>query len=140
VPSGNSSYTVTVKHGATGNTSGGWLGSGGYGTSNAVNAFRRSGTDYLNYWWANDFSSTNYADNQTFTWKYDNTLTSPTASSTLYVNTTAVATMVRSNRASTTINNTIGVTNTTEYLNGQVYSIYIYPSSLSDTNRALIEA
>jgi hypothetical protein len=82
VPSGNSTYTVTVKHGTitntgtTGANSGGVLGSGTAST-NSINAFSigtASTSNYSNYWWSNDFGNKGtYAANNTVTWKYDGT-------------------------------------------------------------------
>jgi hypothetical protein len=75
VPSGNSSYTVTYKHGAIPNDRGGILGSGNYGSSNQVLAFRTntSTTAYSHYWWVTDFVINGYAANNMVTETYEST-------------------------------------------------------------------
>ena len=50
----NTAYTVTMKHNNINNTIGTWLG-GGNLTTNQCNNFRRTPTQYVNYWYANDF-------------------------------------------------------------------------------------
>lgn len=54
VPSGNSAYTVSSRHGVINNLNGVWLASGTPGTNNANNTFRRMTNAYRNYWWGND--------------------------------------------------------------------------------------
>lgn len=139
VPYGNSAYTVTLKHGSIG-TLNGFLGSGNYGTYYQVNAFRTDGTNYINYWWGNDF--TNYgtvAANNVVTYKYTKDV-----SRSLYVNGTFIASMVSSGRASTRNNNTIGLTDSAavyrdEYLNSNLYYIAIFNVDLSDADRQIVE-
>lgn len=144
VPSGNSTYTVTVKHGTitntgtTGANSGGVLGSGTAST-NSINAFSigtASTSNYSNYWWSNDFGNKGtYAANNTITWKYDKT------NRYLYTNSALTTSAASSGRASGTTNNFIGRGDTTNnnYLDGQLYFIYVYSSALDDSNRILVE-
>jgi hypothetical protein len=144
VPSGNSNYTVTLKHGTitstgtTGSNSGGVLGSGTAST-NSINAFSigtASTSNYSNYWWSNDFGNKGtYAANKTVTWKYDGT------NRYLYTNSALTTSAASSGRASGTTNNFIGRGDTVNnnYLDGQLYFIYVYSSALDDSTRILAE-
>lgn len=134
VPFSNSAYTVVIKHGDMANQTGGLLGSGTYGTANATNAFRRHNSGYYNYWWGNDLLiSSGFASGNVVTYKYDGVTRIG------YVNGTQSSSSSLNNRNSTDINNTIGVTNGSEYMNGQLYNIFIFSTSLSDTDRAIVE-
>ena len=145
VPSGNSNYTVTLKHGTitntgtTGSNSGGFLGSGTTSTSslNAFSVGTSAGANYSNYWWSNDFNNKGtYAANNTVTWKYDGT------NRYLYTNRALTTSAASSGRTSVTTNNFIGrgdITNN-NYLDGQLYFIYVYSSALDDATRLLAEA
>jgi hypothetical protein len=134
VPYGNSGYTVTLKHGAIGGVNG-FLGSGNYGTSNQVNAFRSNGSSYVNYWWAIDIGGGTCVANNVVTFKYKMNV-----SRTIYVNGTSAVSSSASNRASTNINNTIGVTNYSEYMNSYLYYLAIFNTDLSDADRLIVEA
>jgi hypothetical protein len=144
VPSGNSNYTVTVKHGTitntgtTGANSGGVLGSGTAST-NSINAFSigtASTSNYSNYWWSNDFGNKGtYAANNTVTWKYDG------INRYLHTNGALTTSVASSGRASGTTNNFIGRGDTVNnnYLDGQLYFVYIYNTNLADADRILVE-
>jgi hypothetical protein len=145
VPYGNSNYTMTVRHNTL-NTSvyNCFIGSGTYGTTNAVNAleYNRDSSIYFNFWWANDNSGGTYAAQNVITAKYINTV-----GRTLYVNGTSVATNTNLNRASTNIQNTIGsdLRNNQGFganhaTNGQLYYVFIFSTALSDADRQLVES
>jgi hypothetical protein len=134
VPFNNSNYTVTVRHNNI-SEYGGWLGSGTYFQDNLVNAFRSHVTGYVNIWWSNDIyieQNTRVIGNRV-TFKYDG------SNRYGYVNGTLNVTQASSNRASTAINNTIGVTRNSEFLNGELYYLFIFNSALSDADRAVVE-
>lgn len=151
VPSGNDAYTVVCKHGSIGNGRGGFLGSGGYGGALQTNAFRRSDAQdttsvdgYLNYWWdVGVFTASNtYAPGNVVTFRYPGTtagalqghLNGAQASSTYLVGSSS------SVRASSTANNTIGVTNGSEFMNGEMYYLLIFNAALSDADKVIAES
>ena len=136
IPYGDSAYTFVLKHGTpSSQRNGGFLGGGTWGGGSAVNAFRFAGSSYDNYWWGNDFVDGTIAANNTVTVKYTKDV-----SRTLYVNGVSVASQSSSGRASTNINNNIGVTNNNEYLNSQLYFLMIFNTDLTDADRLLMEA
>lgn len=156
VPSGNSAFTVTCRHGVINKTNGGWLGSGAYGTVNGVNAFRRTGSpeandtstdvsnSYHNYWWGQGVFSRPgyYAPGNVVTFTYDGTTL---ANGSVFVNGTNLVNEIFSGttsaaRNSTTTNCTIGVTNSTEYLNGELNYLYIFNAVLTAADMAVVEA
>jgi hypothetical protein len=124
VPYGNSDYTFMLKHGEIGNSGGGLVGSGTYGNSRQVNALRRQATTYLNYWWGDDYTFGTYNDDNTVTVTYDG------VNRTSYINNILISQIGSTNLNTTNINNTLGVTNTSEYLSGKMYYIFIFSSSL----------
>ena len=103
-----------------------------WGTSNAVNAFRTSATNtLLNYWWANDFSASSSLS-PTTQWfncvaQWDGTTRR------IWVNGTQIGSAAASGLNVTTNVLTIGDTNSTEYLNGNIGQVLIY-------NRAITSA
>lgn len=133
VPYGNSSYTVSCKHGAIDNVGhGGILGSGTVFYDRLVNCFRRGTNQYVNYWWGVDLITGTYADNNACIWTYNG------SQRVLYINGTAVGSAAASGRNSTAISNKIGVTFTelNEYLNGDLYYLQIFNTALDATDRA----
>jgi len=128
LPTGNSAYTVIMKHGVMNTQNGGWLGSDS-------NNFRRSGTTYVNYWYGNDLYGGTYADNNVVTFKYNGTTTF------LYVNSVSLNSLSRGAVNTGTQNHYLGCTQnyTDETFNGQLYYVYIFPSALSDTDRVNME-
>lgn len=135
VPVGNTNYTVTIKHDNNINTdSGGWLG-GGLPKSNDMLAFRTYTGAYFSYWYDtnNSFRGGTVANNNIVTFSYDGT------NQYQYVNKILQKQAAISNRNTTGSNNNIGVTNGSEYLNGALRYMYIYPRNLSSNERLLIE-
>lgn len=134
VPFNNSAYTVTLKHGTLGTTSSGFLGSGSYGTAGGTNAFRLSGTSYLNYWWGNDYFVGTYVAGNVVSFTYDG------ITRLAYINTTQQATGGGNGRVSTSVANTIGVTNGNEYLVGTLYFLFISNVNISNADRNMLES
>jgi hypothetical protein len=137
VPFNNSNYTVVFKHNTITATNGGVLGSGSYSVANNVNAFRRYNTGYVNYWWDVDYFLSSFATGNVVSFVYNG------ANRSGYINGSLINSQASTNRASTNINNTIGVTNIPqypEYLNGQLYFLYIFDSALSDQDRGVTQS
>jgi hypothetical protein len=126
VPFGDSSYTFIVYHANLNSTNSGIIGSGTYGSIYQVNALRRDGNKYVNYWWAGDWSTGNYANDQVVAVSYD----SSQSYQIFLTGTSSDERTASVNRNSTSINNTLGVTNGSEYMNGGFYDILIYNSAL----------
>lgn len=138
VPYGNSAYTVIIVSEVFAPCSCGILGSGTYGTNNVTNSIRYSLASGLsNYWWSVDLSMSSVitsGKNSVLTFIYDLTKRDG------YVDGVLRGSVASSNRASTQLNNTIGTTNGTEYLNGNIGEIIIYDRDLSTKERQDIEA
>lgn len=132
IPIGNGLYTVVLKHGDMNNNAAGILGGGNYGTLNQAFAVRRNINTYRNFWWSNDLDFGAYGVNNTISVKYDGT------TRTSYVNTVEQESLVSSAKNTTAVNNTIGVVNS-NYMNGQLYSLYIFSIALSNTDRLSVE-
>lgn len=141
LPSGtvpmNVSYTVTVKHHTITYAAGTWLSANGNGPSISTgNGFRRSNTGYLNWWYANDFAGKDntYTTGNTVTHSYDGTYNY------LYINGTPQGVSVaRSGWAGVAGNEYIATSPYGEYLNGELYYLFIFKSLLSINERTHIE-
>lgn len=148
IPSGNTSYTISVRHGrANGNntTPVPFVGSGTAGTANNILAVGRgdssSRTRYGDFWWGNDqLTTAGYNENNRVTFSYGG---GGGTTRTIFVNGVqqTLTGGVAQNRASTTINNFIGFGDTTNnnYLNGDLYYVAIFSSNLSTTDRQIVE-
>jgi hypothetical protein len=138
VPTGvtNAAYTFLLRHGGINNVSTGNIISSGIGSTNQNNTLRcnSTGSAYQNYWWANDMnfgtSGQLQAGNQVCV-TYDGTNRKG------YINTNLVTTQASSGytvpagqqylfRASYS---------NTDYLNGQIYYMYIFGNAISDIDR-----
>jgi hypothetical protein len=136
VPTGtlNAPYSFVVRHGSFNNTNGAFIGSGIWSNSqsNVVRLYSDLPNGYANYWYNNDLLfGTNAAGNgNTVAITYTGTV------HTAYVNGTL---------SNTNSNHTGGTTAAGqqylfrspggEYLNGQMYSVFIFGSALSDSDR-----
>jgi hypothetical protein len=131
------SYTVTVKHNTIGNTNGTWLGAAGTGAgTNTINEFRRDSTGYLNAWYAYDFNGNlnTYAAGNIVTYTYDGNYIY------LYINGTPQGvSALRTGWNGQSGNEYIGRSHFGEYLNGELYSLFIFKSLLSTSERTSIE-
>lgn len=134
VPIGNSSYTVSCRHGAIDSGAGGMLGSGTVYETLQVNAFRRMDGTYRQYWWGNDLDAGTYAIGNKCVWTYNG------AQRQLTINGNIITTTNASYRNGTAINNKMGVTFTElgEYMNGDMYYMHIFSTALSTSDAALI--
>ena len=142
VPSGDSSYSVIFKHNTITGTA--FLGSGTAGTTNATNVFGTSGTNYNNYWFGNDATTSagslvvtgNVVTFKYTTGAYNNRVAfvNGTSQGVTFTGATAV-------RSGTTINNYIGFGDTTNnnYLNGELYSVYIFNTNISYAYQNILE-
>lgn len=145
IPYGDSSYTVIFKHWnipTTGNY--GFLNGGiNNSTSNCL-CIRTNGNAYFEYWGSKNFSITStIIPNNVIS----STYVSGSSSQPFYVNSTLKATGTQASpRTQINTSNFIGVTNTSstnpgsEYINGQIYYMYIFNSSLSDSDRVIMES
>lgn len=136
----DASYSFAVKHGNSLNISrGGFIGSG-VGANNNCNNFRFNGgiNRYQNYWWANDYSWGDTAGTTVPTLAavtYNGTTKTQKGfvSAALYNTTTNRTGVINSNSPAT---QKIGVTNGTgggsEFLKGQMYSLFIYSAELTE--------
>lgn len=132
-------YTVLMRHGYAANTGGGILGAGTNATSQ-TNNFRLDATNgYWNYWYFNDVSTGGGAPRpeNMITFRYDG----PTTAGTTYcfLNSSQTNSGARSGWSGAAGNEAIGRTTAGEYLNGTIYDVWVFASSLSDTDRLLIE-
>ena len=133
-------YTVIMRHGYSANQANGGLLGAGTNSTNYTNNFRvDSGQGYWNYWYYNDVGtgSNTYKAENVATCRYDG----PTTSGTTYwfINSVQVNSGARSGWLGTAGNEFIGKTTVGEYFNGTIYDIWIFATSLSDTDRLLVE-
>jgi len=147
VPYGNSNYTMIARHNTVGGVGnfGCLIGSGTYGTQHSVNAlevYSVPSSYYNNFWWSNDIVGGVYTAGNVVSAKYDNTI-----GRTLYVNGTSVNTNTNKNRNSTNIQNTIGTDlranqgqGANHSMNGELYYVFLFGTTLSDADRTLVEA
>jgi hypothetical protein len=137
MPSGNTSYTYTVKHGAVSSTHSFWF--GGTVVAKGVNALCIQSGYYNNYWWGNDvtFGTGYLAAGNVVTCKYDG------ANRTEYVNG-----VVRGGPTSAGVprNSTAGSNNmigkdpqNNWFMNTDLYYLSIFSAALSDANQAVVE-
>jgi hypothetical protein len=142
-------YTVTCHHNTIGNVKGGICGAGGEATGNA-NKFRKSEyyPGYVNYWWTIDVETyTGYAPGNVVTYKFTAD-TSPTSGIThIYTNGTEITggNIIGSSRSgwvgvsgSEVIGSTVPRV-AVENMNGQMYSLFLFTSALSDSDRIAVE-
>lgn len=136
VPTGtlNAPYSFVFRHGSYNNTNGAFIGSGAWSNnqSNVIRLNSDQPNGYANYWYNNDltFGSNTAASGNTVAITYTGTVHNA------YVNGTL---------SNTNSNRTGGTTAAGqqylfrvaggEYLNGQMYSVFIFGSALSDSDR-----
>ena len=136
IPTGNSNYTISawVQYSASWPGAGGIIGIGSaWGNTNLVNALRTNGTNsFYNYWWGNDLLGNSSLSPAT-PWfnivaKFDGTTRS------IWVNGIQISsdTPGGSHNVTTSVLG-IGVTNNTEYLQGNIGQVLIYNRALTST-------
>ena len=145
IPYGDSSYTIIFKHWnipTTGNF--GFINGGlNNSTSNCL-CIRTNSTNYFEYWGSKNFAITGpIASNNILS----STYVTGSSQQPFYINSILKNTgTMASPRTQVNTSNFIGVTNTstvspgTEYINGQMYYMYIFSSALSNEDRAIMEA
>lgn len=147
LPISNSSYAyfLVCSFGDDANK-GGLIGGGSYGASRNVFALRNGGGEVarslLTYWWGDDFftSSNAYAMNTNFIAGTTYDASASTLRRFTYVNGAVAGSNTNTgNRTQTISNNTIGVTNGTEYLTGTIGEILVYSNALSLVQRQQVE-
>jgi len=135
IPTGtlNAPYTFVLKHGATGSIpeNGASIVSGGAGATNQLNGILMT-SDYHNYWYNNDitYSSTPVTGN-VFVCKYDGT------TRTGYINNNYINSAASSGYTVTSGQQYIGkeVRGSSTQFTGQLYNVFIFGTSLSDSDR-----
>lgn len=131
IPIGNSNYTIGVWFNADTLGSKGLVGWGNYGTSNEANAFRLTSNGLVNYWWLNDLTVTT-----TITpgnWYYAVATFDGTTRS-IYVNGSLIGSDTPTGHNVTTSGNlTVGVTNSTEYFDGDIGDVQIFDRAITST-------
>ena len=131
IPIGNSNYTIGVWFNANTLGSKGLVGWGNYGTINEANAFRLTSNGLVNYWWLNDLTVTT-----TITpgnWYYAVATFDGTTRS-IYVNGSLIGSDTPTGHNVTTSGNlTVGVTNSTEYFDGDIGDVQIFDRAITST-------
>jgi hypothetical protein len=139
VPYSNTmNYTIICRHNTIGNSPGGICGCSNaapkFNTQNYTNNFRRAGSAYQSYWYNNDQSGGTYSTGNKVTFKWDGT------NRYIYGNGTLQSTQASSNWWQTSSSGQmIGKTTADVTMNGEMYSIFMFNTSLSDSDRVLIE-
>lgn len=146
-PTGDQSYTITLKHGKITYTgANAFYGSGTSGTNYNVLALDVYGgtgsSSYYNlYWWGDDIASTTIPINAGNIITNEYTTGAGTNSRKIYVNGTLNNQGTPNHiRSSTPYTNYIGYGFVSNYFNGQMYYLSIFSSPLSDADRAIVEA
>lgn len=134
----NAQYTVITKHNNINNTIGCYLGGGDNSAQyHKTNNFRRNTNNYNNYWYGNDFFGKDnvYATGNTVTYAYDGSY------SNIYINGTPQGvSQIRSGWNGVAGNEFIGRSSYgTEYMNGEMYFLFIFKSFLSTNDRRTME-
>lgn len=130
-------YTVTCHHNTIGNTGGPFCASNDVGGSlaNKQNAFQRSNANYNNGWNSNPGTGGTYVDGNKVSFKWDGT------SRYIYGNGTLQATLGGIGWAQTSSESQrIGIAPFSTSINGEMYSIFMFNTALSDADRVLVEA
>lgn len=129
IPTGGSSYTINSWFNPSSNGTLGIIGWGNWGSGNQVNALRLGNNLLINYWWGNDLVVPyNYNTGQ---W-YNLCVTFDGTYRTMYLNGIQVGqdTPGIPNVGSAS-NMQVGTTNGSEYFNGSIPIIEVYPRALT---------
>ena len=130
IPVGSTPYTLNVWFNANTLGNKGLIGYGNYGSTNQVNAFRLTSGNLTNYWSGNDLSTTD-SPISTNTW-YNAVATWDGTTRKIYVNgVLKVQDTPGTPSTSVTSNLTVGLTNTTEYFDGKIGVVQVFPSALT---------
>ena len=126
-------YTVTVKHNNINDVGGGWLSGGMTFVQRGSNGFRRIGSSYTNWWWSNDITCDGYAPGNTVTFQYDGSAREA------YVNGALKSTLYSSNWNGAVGSEYIAYVPNWGFMNGELYFLHIFASSLDNASRTLVE-
>ena len=138
-------YTVLCRHNSIQNSAGGICGCSNaaptYNTTGYTNNFRANlggsaGQQYYNYWFFRDFNAGTYAIGNKLTWKWDG------ANRYMYTNGTLNATQAQLSTdwlQTSSFAQMIGKTTADATMNGEMYSIFMFDTALSDADRNLVE-
>ena len=130
----NIQYTVIVKHNNINAENGAWLNGGMADVYLGSNGFRRMSSSYRNWWWGNDADTGGYAPGNTVTYKYDG------SSRTTYINGVQTSVTFSSSWNGATGYESIAFAISQGYMNGELYFLHIYATSLSDSDRKAVES
>jgi hypothetical protein len=140
LPTGNSAYSYFgIVNFTTGSRASGVIGGGTYGTNLAVFAWRTTTTNEIHtYWWASDVSTANrYTSN---TLNYINSLYDGAGNRVLGLSFSTTTTYAASGtRVQTNSNNTMGTTNTSEYMAGRIHELMCYSNLVTPFDRQKVE-
>lgn len=135
------SYSFVVKHGNSRNISrGGFIGSGSPTAANICNCYRLNGTlnSYTNYWYANDY---NWGSGSTIPTLAAVTYNGTTKVQTGYVSASFNASTTRTgynNIAGTQFIGNTGFVGFNEYLQGQLFAVFIYSAQLPQSDITIL--
>lgn len=137
IPVGNSNYTISIWYASYDPlNNGGFIGWGGYGSNNQVNALRQlnsgGNSAFVNYWWNNDLAAVSpITPGSVF---YNIVATFDGTTRRIYLNGSQVASDTPTgHNTSTSSNLTIGVTNGSEYFWGLISQVLVYNQGLNST-------
>ena len=145
LPYSDASYTISFRHWNIPTTGNFGFINGGLNNANAnCLCIRTNSNAYFEYWGNYNFSvSSSIVPNNVIS----STYVSSSSQQPFYVNSSLITTgTMASPRTQVNTSNFIGVTNTSttspgsEYINGQIYNMYIFNSSLGTTDRQIVEA
>lgn len=139
VPYNNSEYTIFFVLRTDALCTCGIMGSGTYGQTSKVNAFRykENSSNFYNYWFGNDAEWGSMAKinvMQIFSFFYNQQYREA------FVNGISRGSGAPINRISTDINNTIGLTYSSEYMRGYIGEIIIFDKFLDNKQRIAVES
>lgn len=144
VPTGNSVYTMAVKHGAvdTSSVQSMFVTSGSLNTNQSNSLCLRTNGTYNHFWWANDYNFGWYVNNDKagnmVAVRYNGTARQGADDGAMMVSTTVTA----GARASTTVNNWIGrgYDWDTRYMNGWLHHVLLFNVALPDCDMMMLTA
>ena len=135
IPTGitNAIYTMMFRHGLVNNNNGAFIGSGSSSNnqSNVIRAYSAQPNGYVNYWYSNDnlFGTSTFASGNHVCCTYDGT------NRKAYMNTNISNTVSSSGYTSTAVQQYLFRSSLGEYLNGQMYYMYVFDIAIPDIDR-----
>jgi hypothetical protein len=138
------SFTLSFHHNTMPYTVAGICGAGnGDGDNNSINDFNHNyynynNYSYDNYWGNDDFSGGTYATNNVVSFVY-NASTNSSGMEYLYINCNLITSSSRNSWTGVNTTGYIGRNSLGDYLNGELYSLFIFTSNLGIADRTTIE-